>query len=71
MPKRLRKMPKDVNQLAYRTMILSTQEPKEPKEPKEPSEPAEPKEPNFSRSIISRVMSEMGKKGAGLAASDE
>ena len=40
-------MPKDVNQLAYRTMILSTQDPKEPKEPKEPREPAEPKEPNF------------------------
>jgi hypothetical protein len=63
-------MPKDVNQLAYRTMELSTQEPKEPrepKEPKEPKEPGEPKEPNVSKSIISRVMSEMGKKGGKIS----
>lgn len=52
MPKRLRKMPKDVNQLAYRTVQLSTEEPEEQK---------------ISRSIMSRVMSEMGKKGGKIS----
>ena len=40
-------MPKDVNQLAHRTVEIFTQEPEEQK---------------VSRSLISRVMSEMGKK---------
>jgi hypothetical protein len=72
MLKRIRKMPEDINQLAYRTVELSTQEPKEPKEPREPKEPKdpkEPKEPNVSRSIISRVMSKMGKEEGPFAVS--
>ena len=54
MLKRIRKMPEDINQLAYRTVELSTQE---------------PKEPNVSRSIISRVMSKMGKEEGPFAVS--
>jgi hypothetical protein len=69
MLKRIRKMPEDINQLPYRTVELSTQEPKEPKEPREPKEPKEPKEPNVSRSIISRVMSKMGKEEGPFAVS--
>jgi len=45
-------MPKDVNQLAYRTVQLSTQE---------------SKEQEISRSLISRVMSEMGRKGGKIS----
>jgi hypothetical protein len=45
-------MPRDVNQLAYRTVQLSTQE---------------PKEQEISRSLVSRVMSEMGRKGGKVS----
>jgi hypothetical protein len=45
-------MPKDVNQMAFRTVQLSTQEPEEPK---------------ASRSLISRIMSQMGKKGGKVS----
>jgi hypothetical protein len=47
-----KKMPKDVNQMAFRTVQLSTQEPKEEK---------------ASRSLISRIMSQMGKKGGKVS----
>jgi hypothetical protein len=44
-------MPKDVNQMAFRTVQLSTQE----------------TEQKPSRSLISRIMSEMGKKGGKVS----
>ncbi len=50
MPKRLR-MPRDVNQLAHRTVEISTQEPVEEK---------------VSRSLVSRVMAEMGRRGGKI-----
>jgi hypothetical protein len=45
-------MPTDVNQLAYRTVQLSTEE---------------PEKQEISRSLISRVMSEMGRKGGKVS----
>jgi hypothetical protein len=45
-------MPKDVNQIAFRTVELSTREPEEQKP---------------SRSLISRIMSQMGKKGGKVS----
>jgi hypothetical protein len=45
-------MPIEVNQIAFRTVELSTREPKEQKP---------------SRSLISRIMSEMGKKGGKVS----
>lgn len=47
-----KKMPRDVNQIAFRTVELSTQETEEQKP---------------SRSLISRIMSQMGKKGGKVS----
>lgn len=51
MPKRLRKMPTDVNQLAHKIVELSTQE----------EEPV-----RLSAGLVSQVMSEMGRKGGRI-----
>ncbi|HVS89996.1 MAG TPA: hypothetical protein VHF01_17470 [Candidatus Acidoferrum sp.] len=45
-------MPKDVNQIAFHNVELTTQEPQEQK---------------VSRSLISRIMSQMGKKGGKVS----
>lgn len=47
-------LPKDLNQLAYEIVRLSTEEPEE-----KPIEPEQPKE----RSLISEYLSQIGKKG--------
>jgi hypothetical protein len=47
-----RKMPKDVNQIAFRNVEITTQEVDEQKP---------------SRSLISRIMSQMGKKGGKVS----